>query len=207
MMEAWRHPSIKIMTYSEVESVSGYVGNFKIRVRRKPRYVVENECTACGDCEKVCPVTAPSEFQIGLASRKAVYIPFPQAVPSCYTIDMDSCLGTNPIACGKCQEACEKNCIDYDMQDTFVDLEVGAIVAATGMDTFDPSELEEYGYSKYPDVLTSMEFERMLSVDGPSHGHLVKPSDGKQPESVAFIQCVGSRSRDSRCKEYCSNIC
>ena len=207
MMEAWRHPSIHIYTYSEVEHVSGYVGNFKVRVRRKARYVIEKECTSCGDCSEVCPVTVPSEFQFGLASRKAVYIPFPQAVPSCYTIDMDACLGNNPIACGKCLEACEKKCIDYDMQDTFVDLEVGAIVAATGMDVFDPTGLEEFGYAKYPDVLTSFEFERMLSVDGPTGGHLVRPSDGRQPNSVAFIQCVGSRSRDSRCNEYCSNFC
>ncbi len=207
MMEAWRHPNIDILSYSEVEKVSGYVGNFKVRVRRKARYVVESECTACGDCVEVCPVAVPSEFQIGLASRRAIYMPFPQAVPSCYTIDMDACLGTNPIACGKCLEACEKNCIDYDMQDSFVSLDVGAIVVATGMEPYDPSSLEEFGYGKFPNVLTSMEFERMLSVDGPSAGHLVKPSDGKEPESVAFIQCVGSRSKDERCMEYCSNIC
>jgi len=207
MMEAWRHPSINIMTYSEVEHVSGYVGNFKVKVRKKARYVVESECTACGDCSEICPVLVPAEFQMGLSSRKAVYIPFPQAVPSSYTIDMDACLGINPIACGKCYGVCEKKCIDYDMMDSFVDLEVGAIVTAIGMAAFDPSGLEEYGYSKYPDVLTSVEFERMLSVDGPSHGHLVRPSDGKQPESVAFIQCVGSRSKDKRSHEYCSNIC
>jgi len=207
MMEAWRHPKIEILTYSEVENVSGYVGNFKVRVRRKSRYVEESECTACGDCAEVCPVAVPAEFQFGLSSRRAIYIPFPQAVPSSYTIDMDACLGTNPIACGKCLDACEKNCIDYDMQDTFLELDVGAIVVATGMETFDPSAIEEFGYSKYPDVMTSMEFERMLSVDGPTGGHLVKPSDGKEPDSVAFIQCVGSRSKDERCKEYCSNIC
>ncbi len=206
-MEAWRHPSIHIYTYSEIENVSGYVGNFKIRVRQKARYVVEKECTACGDCSEVCPVTVPSEFQVGLASRKAVYIPFPQAVPSAYTIDMDACLGNNPIACGKCREVCDKKCIDFDMKDRFIELDVGAIVAATGMDTFDPSGLEEYGYSKYADVLTNIEFERMLSVDGPTHGHLVRPSDGREPNSVAFIQCVGSRSKDKRCKEYCSNFC
>ncbi len=207
MMEAWRHPNIEILSYSEVEHVSGYVGNFKARIRKKARYVVESECTSCGDCSDVCPVAVPAEFQIGLASRKAIYIPFPQAVPSCFTIDMEACLGNNPIACGKCYDACEKKCIDYDMQDTFVELDVGSIVVATGMDPFDPSGLEEYGYGKYPDVLTSMEFERMLSVDGPSGGHLVRPSDGKEPDSVAFIQCVGSRSRDGRANEYCSNIC
>ena len=109
-MEAWRHPRIEILSYSEVESVRGYVGNFKARVRRKARYVREADCTACGDCAAVCPVTTPSEFQAGLAARRAVYIPFPQAVPSSYTIDMEHCLGNNPIACGKCQEACEKDC-------------------------------------------------------------------------------------------------
>ena len=207
MMEAWRHHNIEILSYSEVDHVSGYVGNFKARVRRKARYVVESECTACGDCSEVCPVATPNSFQIGLGARKAIYIPFPQAVPSSYTIDMETCLGNNPIACGKCQDVCEKKCIDFDMQDEFIELDVGAIVVATGMDTFDPSGIEEYGYGKHPDVLTSMEFERMLSVDGPSEGHLVRPSDGKEPKSVAFIQCVGSRSRDGRAKEYCSNFC
>jgi heterodisulfide reductase subunit A len=206
-MEAWRHPRIEILSYSEVENVSGYVGNFKARVRRKARYVVESECTACGDCTEVCPVATPNEFQRGLGARRAIYIPFPQAVPSSYTIDMESCLGNNPIACGKCQEVCEKKCIDFDMQDEILELDVGAVVVATGMDTFDPRVIEEYGYGSYPDVLTSIEFERMLSVDGPSEGHLVRPSDGKEPESVAFIQCVGSRSRDKRANEYCSNFC
>jgi heterodisulfide reductase subunit A len=207
MMEAWRHPSIEILSYSEVDNVSGYVGNFTVKVRRKARYVVEEDCTACGDCSEVCPSVVPAEFQIGLAARKAIFIPFPQAVPSSYTIDMDACLGNNPIACGKCEDVCQKKCIDFDMEDEIVELEVGAIVVATGMDPFDPSGLDEYGYGKHADVLTSMEFERMLSVDGPSGGHLVRPSDGKEPESVAFIQCVGSRSRDGRGKEYCSNIC
>lgn len=207
MMEAWRHHNIEILTYSEVDSVSGYVGNFKARVRRKARYVVESECTACGDCSDVCPVATPSEFQMGLGARKAIYIPFPQAVPSAYTIDMENCLGNNPIACGKCQDVCEKKCIDFDMEDEILELDVGAIVVATGMETFDPSGIEEYGYGKIPDVLTSMEFERMLSVDGPSEGHLIRPSNGEQPKSVAFIQCVGSRSKDSRAHEYCSNFC
>jgi len=207
MMEAWRHPHIEILSYCEVENVGGYVGNFKARIRRKARYVVESDCTACGDCAEVCPVVTPSEFQVGLAARKAIYIPFPQSVPSSYTIDMEHCLGNNPIACGKCQDACEKECIDFDMEDEFLELDVGAIVVATGMETFDPSGIEEYGYGRLPDVLTSIEFERMLSVDGPSAGHLVRPSDGKEPKSVAFIQCVGSRSRDGRAKEYCSNFC
>ena len=207
MMEAWRHPSIEILTWSEVEHVGGYVGNFNVKIRRKARYVNEDECTACGDCAEVCPVATPSEFQIGLAARHAIYMPFPQAVPSTYTIDMGTCLGNNPIACGKCQDACEKKCIDFDMQDEIVTREVGAIVVATGMETFDPTGLTEYGYGKIPDVLTSMEFERMLSVDGPSAGHLVKPSDGTEPKSVAFIQCVGSRTKDGRGQEYCSNFC
>ncbi len=117
MMDAGRHPNIELMAYSEVEDVAGHVGNFKVRVRKQARYVIESECTACGDCVPVCPIVQPDEFQMGLSTRRAIYIPFPQAVPSAYLINMDECLGDNPIACGKCQEVCDKKCIDFDMQD------------------------------------------------------------------------------------------
>ncbi len=206
MMDAGRHPRIKLLTFSEVENVSGYVGNFKVTVRKKARYVDETVCNSCGECEKVCPVTHPDEFQTGLATRRAVYLPFPQAVPSVYLIDMNTCLGTNPIACGKCADVCEKNAVNYDMRDEFIELDVGAIIVATGMDVYDPTALDEYGYTRYPNVITSMEFERLICAGGPTGGHFVRPSDHETPNRIGFIQCVGSRSlRDGA--GYCSNIC
>ena len=207
MMDAGRHPGITLMTYSEVEDISGYVGNFKVRVRKKARYVDETECTACNDCVAVCPVVAPDEFQMGLSSRRAIYIPFPQAVPSAYVIDIERCLGDNPIACGKCVEACEKKCINFDMRDEIVEFDVGAVIVATGMDVYDPTEMDEYGYTRFPNVVTSIEFERLISAGGPTGGHFIRLTDGQTPKRIGFVQCVGSRSQDGRGNPYCSNIC
>jgi heterodisulfide reductase subunit A len=208
MMDVGRHPNIELLAYSEIEDVSGYVGNFKARIRRKARYVDENECTSCGDCAAVCPVVVPDEFQMGLGSRHAVYIPFPQAVPSSYIVNADECLGQNPIACGKCIEACEKKCIDFDMQDQILDIAVGTIIVATGMDVYDPTALDEYGYTRFPNVITSMEFERLVSTGGPLSGHWGRPGDLKRPKRIGFVQCVGSRTQDpERGNPYCSNVC
>jgi heterodisulfide reductase subunit A len=206
MMDAGRHPNIELMAYSEVEDVKGYVGNFTVTVRKKARYVNASECTACSECAKVCPVLVPDEYQQGFSSRRAVYIQFPQAVPSAYVIDMDHCLGTNPIACGKCKDACEKHCINYDDKDELVTIEVGVVVVATGLDVYDPAPLDEYGYTRYDNVITSMEFERLISAGGPTQGHFIRPSDKKRPKRIGFIQCVGSRSKH-RGNPYCSNIC
>jgi heterodisulfide reductase subunit A len=208
MMDVGRHPNIMLLTNSEVEDVSGYVGNFKSRIRKKARYVDEDACTACSDCAAVCPVVLPDEFQMGLGSRKAIYIPFPQAVPSAYIVSKDACMGQNPIACGKCIEVCEKNCIDFDMQDRILDVEVGTIIVATGMDVYDPRALDEYGYTRFANVVTSLEFERLISTGGPLEGHLGRPGDRKQPGRIGFVQCVGSRTRNAeRGNPYCSNIC
>jgi heterodisulfide reductase subunit A len=214
MMDVGRHPNINLMAYSEVEDISGYVGNFKVQVRRKARYVDEAECTACGDCAVVCPVVRPDEFQAGLATRRAIYIPFPQSVPSSYIVNAEECLGNNPIACGKCVDACDKECIDFDMRDEIVELEVGAVVVATGMDVYDPTPLDEYGYTSYPNVITSLEFERLISAGGPTEGHFIRPSDRTRPTRIGFVQCVGSRTAHSehnpegaRGNPYCSNIC
>ncbi len=206
MMDAGRHPRIQLLTISEIEEVTGYIGNFHVKVRKKARYVDEAECTACGDCVAVCPVTMPDEYQVGLGTRKAVYIPFAQAVPSSYAINPEDCLGSNPIACGKCAEACEKKCIDFDMQDEIVEFDVGAIIVATGMEPYDPTDMDEYGYTRFENVVTSLELERLICASGPMEGHLVRPSDRKQPNRIGFIQCVGSRM-DNRGNPYCSNIC
>jgi len=195
------------MTFSEVEAVSGFVGNFNVTVRKKARYVDPNECTACAECANICPVALPDEYQQGFSSRKAIYMPYPQAVPSSYILNMDDCLGNNPIACGKCAQVCEKKCINYDDMDELVNIEVGVIIAATGMDVYDPTEYDEYGYTRYDNVITSMEFERLICAGGPTEGHFIRPSDLKTPKRIGFIQCVGSRSRDGRGNPYCSNIC
>jgi len=206
MMDVGRHPRIKLMAYSEVEQVTGFVGNFHVTIRRKARFVNEKECTACGDCTKVCPVVVPDEYQQGFSSRRAIYIPFAQSVPSSYILDINNCLGTTLIACGKCQEACQKKCIDYDMRDEFVNVEVGTIIVATGMDVYDPTQLDEFGYTRYDDVITSMEFERLICAGGPTGGHFIRPSDRERPKRIGFIQCVGSRS-SKRGNPYCSNVC
>ncbi len=206
MTDAGRHPNITLLTLSEVKQITGYVGNFNVRVLKKARRVIEDECTACGDCVDVCPVTVPDEFNVGLSTRKAIYSSFPQAVPSAYVIDMDHCLGQDPIVCGKCIEKCEKKCIDFNMSDEELEFEVGTILVATGMDVYDPTEMDEYGYTRFENVLTSLEFERLINAGGPTQGEVIRLTDHKPPRSVAFIQCVGSRSQ-GRGKPYCSNIC
>jgi len=206
MMDVGRHPRIKLLAYSTVEDVSGYVGNFKVRVRKKARYVDETLCSACGKCAEACPVVLPDEFQQGFSSRKAVYIDFPQAVPSAFLIDMEHCLGNKPVACVKCVDACEKKCINLHMQDEILELEVGTIIVATGMGVYDPTQLDEYGYTRFENVITSMEFERLICGGGPTEGHLVRPSDHKTPKRIGFIQCVGSRT-ENRGYPYCSNVC
>jgi heterodisulfide reductase subunit A len=206
MMDVGRHPQIKLMAYSSVEAVSGYVGNFKVRIRQKARYVDESLCNVCGKCAEACPVVLPDEFQQGFSSRKAAYIPFPQAVPSAYLIDMEHCLGNRPVACVKCMDACEKKCIDLHAQDKITEIEVGAIIVATGMGVYDPAQLDEYGYTIFENVITSMEFERLICGGGPTEGHLVRPSDRKTPKRIGFIQCVGSRT-ENRGNPYCSNVC
>jgi heterodisulfide reductase subunit A len=206
MMDVGRHPRIKLMTNSEVEEISGYVGNFKVRVRKKARYVDETLCNSCDKCAEVCPVVIPDAFQQGFSSRKAAYIPFPQAVPSSYIIDMEQCLGNNPVTCGKCLDVCEKQCIDLNMQDELVEIDVGVIIAATGMDIYDPTALDEYGYMRFENVITTMEFERLICGGGPTEGTLVRPSDRQTPKRIGFIQCVGSRT-ENRGNPYCSNVC
>jgi len=151
-------------------------------------------------------VTKPDEYQMGLSTRKAIYIPFPQAVPCSYILNMDDCLGNNPIACGKCTEVCDKHAINYDDKDEIVTREVGAVIVAIGLDVYDPTEMDEYGYTRFDNVITSMEFERLICAGGPTAGHFVRPSDNERPKRIGFIQCVGSRNPKIG-RPYCSNIC
>jgi len=206
MADAGRHPNITLMTQSEIKAVTGYVGNFQVQVLKRARYVKEDQCTACGDCVQVCPVLVPNEFNMGLNSRRAIYQPFPQAIPSAYVMDINNCLGYDPVVCGKCIEKCKKKCIDFNMSDQEMTFKVGTIIVATGMEVYDPTEMDEYGYTRHENVLTSPEFERLINAGGPTNGQVLRLTDRKPPKSVAFIQCVGSRSQ-RRGEPYCSNIC
>ncbi len=206
MVEVSKHPKIKLMTYSEVQEVSGYVGNFKVKILKKPTYVDPDKCTLCDECTKVCPVVVPNEFDVNLTGRRAIYIPFPQAIPATYTLDIKSCPGLLPIACGKCADVCKPQAIDYDMQPQVLEEEVGSIIVATGYDLLDKEVMAEYGYGKYDDVLDGLQFERLLSASGPTRGEVLRPSDHKEPKEVVFIQCAGSRDPELYCP-YCSKIC
>ena len=206
MTDVGRHPRIKLYTMSEVVDVKGFVGNFDVRILKRARYVDEKECTACGECIPVCPVVRPDEFNLGLSSRRAIFTPFPQAVPSAYVININECLGHNPSVCAKCIEACDKDCINFHMSDEEIVENVGSIIVATGLEVYDPTELDEYGYTRFENVLTSLEFERLINAGGPTKGEVVRPTDRKRPQSIGFVQCVGSRSA-RKGSNYCSNVC
>jgi heterodisulfide reductase subunit A len=230
-VEVGQHPNIRLLTLSEVTSVTplspslegregkegreekGGMGGFRVRILRHPRYVLEDKCTACGDCAKVCPVVVSNEFDRGLAARRAIYIPHPQAVPALYRLDTATCLGLFPLACGKCAEACQPHAIDYDMGPETIEVDVGAIIVATGYELYQAdghSERSEesagYAYMSHPDVMDGLEFERLLSASGPTGGQVIRPSDRRVPKEVVFIQCVGSRNPEHGVP-YCSKIC
>jgi len=205
MVECDRHPLITIHTLSTVEAVTGEAGDFAVQVLKKARYVDQHACTACGDCAEVCPIVKRDEYQMGLSTRRAIYIPFAQAVPQAYVRNADDCLGDEPIACGRCIDACSKGCIDFDMKDEVIELAVGAIVVAVGMETFDPEPLTEYGYTRYENVITGLEFERLICASGPSRGRLIRLTDREEPKVIGFIQCVGSRNL--KYQRFCSSVC
>ncbi len=200
MVSAGQHPNIKLMTLAEPVSLKGFPGDYTVRIRVKPRYIDVDKCTGCDECTEVCPVEIPDEFNMGLTWRKAIFIPFPQGVPRAYALDIDNCLGLVPIACGKCVEACEPKAINYDMQTEEVELNVGAIIVATGYEQIDPKDFGEYAYGQHPDVVTNLQFERIM------HAGFGRPSDGKLPKKVAFVLCVGSRALQERAKEHCCKI-
>ncbi len=205
MIECVQHPNIDTMTYSEVLGITGAVGDFDVRVQKKPRYVDVDKCTGCGECVEKCPTKAPNEFDLGMSQRKAIYLPFPQAVPRKVTIDPTVCRMLTEGKCGICEKVCTAKAIDYEQKEETVQLNVGAVVVCTGFDLYDMTNVPEYGYSKLANVVTAMEFERLLSASGPTLGHIQRPSDGKEPKTIAFIQCVGSR--DVNCKPYCTSVC
>ncbi len=201
MVEVSRHPNIQLITYAEVTKVSGWIGNFEVEITKYPRFVKESECTGCGICAEYCPVEVPNEFDQNLGTRKAVYIPFPQAVPLIYTIDPEHCIG-----CRTCEAVCDREAIDLSQREEKINVRVGAILIATGYDTFDPSEKRNLGYGLFQNVVTALELERLLSPSGPSMGEVVRPSDGRTPKRIVFIQCVGSRD-ESVGRTYCSRVC
>jgi heterodisulfide reductase subunit A len=206
MIECFRHPNITLLTYSEVKEVSGQAGDFTVKVLQKPRYVDAEKCTGCGTCMEKCPAKAPNEFDMGLGNRKAIYMPFKQAVPLIATIDTEHCLYFTIGVCKVCQKVCPSNAVDYEQKPKETVLNVSSIVLATGFDTFNPSSMKEYGYGKFKNVILSMEFERLICASGPTNGHLLRPSDGKEPKSIVFVQCVGSRSQRGEFP-YCSSVC
>lgn len=204
MSDIGSHAYIELLTYSEVEEVSGYVGNFKVKIRKKARYVDEEKCTGCGLCQEKCPWKVISEFDMGLGQRKVIYTPFPQAVPSVPVIDRENCVYFQKGKCRACEKFCEAGAINFDAEDKLVEVEVGNIVVATGFQSFDPSPAAQYGYGKFDDVITGLQFERLCNATGPTSGN-IQLKDGSVPRSVAIVHCVGSR--DEEYHDYCSRVC
>ena len=206
MIECFRHPNINLLTYSEVGQVKGEAGDFTVKLLKKPRYVEASKCTGCGTCMEKCPVKIPNEFDMGLGNRKAIYMPFKQAVPLVATIDKEHCLYFQKGICRVCEKVCPSKAVKFDQISEESTVNVSSIILATGFDVFNPSAMSEYGYGRFKNVIQSMEFERIISASGPTDGHLVRPSDGKEPENIVFVQCVGSRSQHGEFP-FCSSVC
>lgn len=207
MVAAAQHPNIELLTYAEVVEVKGYIGNFTVKIKKKAKYVDYTKCTGCGHCETKCPVKVASEYNLGLGKRTSIYKPFAQAVPCKPVIDDKTCRKLTKGKCGVCEKVCPAEAINFEDKDEIVTETVGAVVVATGYDLFDWENVYgEYGYGKYPDVISGMHFERMSNASGPTDGKIIRPSDGKEPKTVVFIKCVGSRDA-VKGKGYCSRAC
>ena len=206
LLEISGNADIEILTNAELENLEGEAGHFRVSIRMRPRYVDAGKCTGCGDCTEKCPTKIPDEYNLGMTTRKCIHIPFPQAVPHVPVIDPDHCLYLTRERCGICQKTCKVGAIDFDQQEDVLDIDVGSIILAPGFSPFDASTMGEYGYKRFPNVITSLEFERLLSPSGPTDGAVVRPSDGAVPKKVAFIQCVGSRQERGG-NTYCSAVC
>ncbi|MFX1555065.1 MAG: hydrogenase iron-sulfur subunit, partial [Promethearchaeota archaeon] len=198
MSEVNDNPIIELITYSEVEKVEGYIGSFEVKIKKKPRFIKEDDCVGCIDiCREVCPIDIEDTF----FPRKAIDVPYPQAIPLYPNILEEYCIG-----CKACEQACDRDAIDFNQLPEIIDIKVGSIIVATGLKTFDPSILGELSYKKHPDIITTMQMERLLNNDGPTHGKVIRPSNGKLPQNVSFILCVGSRNKQIH-REYCSQVC
>ncbi|MBO5253075.1 MAG: CoB--CoM heterodisulfide reductase iron-sulfur subunit A family protein [Clostridia bacterium] len=210
MVDAAQNENIRIFSYSEIAGISGFVGNFSVQIKRKARFVNEDLCTGCGACVEKCPMKkVPNEFNLGMDNRSAVYIPFAQAVPKVAVIDPDACNMLKNGKCGLCAKVCTAGAIDYKQRDEYIDEKYGAVVVATGFEPISLQKFDEYAYNSSKDVITSLEFERLTNAAGPTAGKLLRPSDGKHPEKIVFVQCVGSRCDgcSEKGKPYCSKIC
>ena len=210
MVDVSQHEKIRIFSYSEVTDVKGFVGNFDVTIKKNARYVKEDVCTGCGACVDKCPMKkVPNEFNLGMDNRSAIYIPFAQAVPKVATIDPNACNMLKNGKCGVCSKVCAAGAIDYTQKDEFIEEKYGAIVVATGFNPISMDQFDEFAYNQSKDVITSLEFERLTNAAGPTAGHLERPSDGKAPKTIVFVQCVGSRCESCahKGKEYCSKIC
>lgn len=205
MNDCFSHPNIDVLEYSEVTNVTGKAGDFTVTVKRKAKYVDATKCTGCGDCMTKCPTEILNEYNSNLNKRKAIYLPFPQAVPRKATIDEKYCLKLTKNRCGLCQKICKAEAIDYTQKDKNLKLNVAAIIVTIGLSVYDPSTLHEYGYGKFENVHTWMEYERLINAAGPTHGHLKCAPDGRRPKKIAFVQCVGSR--DVKHCAWCSSVC
>ncbi len=206
MIECLRHPNIELLVNSEVKELRGKIGHFSVKIVRNPRYVNAAKCTGCGECTEKCPVRVANEFDMGMGTRKAIYMAFPQAVPRVALIDKDNCLFFKKGVCRICEKFCQAHAVNFDQQPEELALEVSSIVLATGLECWDPSPITEYGYRRNENVLLSLEFERLINASGPTRGEIARPSDSRKPSSIAFIQCVGSRSTQKGVP-YCSSVC
>jgi heterodisulfide reductase subunit A len=205
MNECFRQPNITLHTYAEVRALTGEAGDFRAWLLQHPRYVDETKCTGCGQCAEKCPAKVPDVFDMGLRERKAIYLYFAQAIPQVMTIDPDHCIYLQRGKCGACAKLCEAEAIDFEQTERELELQVGAVIVATGFNFLDPSGLPQFGYEPYPNVITALEYERLISASGPTDGHLLRRSDGQPAKRVGFIQCVGSR--DVRHQLFCSSVC
>jgi heterodisulfide reductase subunit A len=209
MVDAGRHPNIQLLTYSEVTQVSGEAGQFHVQIKKKPRYVDVDKCRGCGLCAEACRLSGrvTSDFNAGMAKRAAIYVPFPQAVPLVYTVDPEACVFLTRGVCGKtfkCKDACTADAVNFDQKEEMLEVDVATIITATGFDVFDPTRRPELGYGQYPQVITTLEFERLASASGPTAGRI--SLNGNLPKKVVFIQCVGSRDANIGVP-YCSRVC